>query len=109
MKRERPHRRTWQDAPTSSFRRAGANLVTSLTLGLAYERPEPFVRPVFATGVMPIAVAAACGVYQVSDIERLPRRKPRIPRFLVDRMREVERAYLRGNADAGSLDLADIR
>jgi acetyl esterase len=86
---------------------AGANLVTSLALTLAYERPEPFAREAFATGVVPQAVLPACGVFQVSDIQRLKRRKPGMSKFIADRLHEVERAYLGPGPHAHSLDLAD--
>lgn len=86
---------------------AGANLVTSLAVSLSYERPEPFAKLAFDTGVSPRAVLPACGVFQVSDIERLKRRKPSMSAFIADRLREVEHAYLgRGPWDC-SLDLAD--
>jgi acetyl esterase len=89
---------------------AGANLVASLAVALAYERDEPFARQAFATGVVPRAVVPACGVFQVSDMERLRRRKPRMSSFIADRLTEVELAYLgseRSRSRAGSLDLAD--
>lgn len=86
---------------------AGANLVTSLAVALAYERPEPFAREAFATGISPRAVLPACGVFQVTDILRLKRRKPRMSSFIVDRLLEVEHAYLGSGPHAGPLDLAD--
>lgn len=86
---------------------AGANLVTSLALSLAYERREPFARAAFATGVVPKAVAAACGVFQVSDIDRIGRRKPTLSRTIVDYMRKMEREYLGRDPHGTLLDLAD--
>jgi acetyl esterase len=86
---------------------AGANLVTSLAVALAYERPEPWAKEAFATGVVPKAVVPACGVFQVSDMERLRRRKPRMSSFIADRLAEVEHAYLGRAPYAASLDLAD--
>ncbi len=85
---------------------AGANLATSLALTLAYEREEPFARETFALGVVPKAVVPACGVFQVSDMERLRRRKPGMSPFIADRLAEVEAAYL-GGAGTHSRDLAD--
>ncbi len=85
---------------------AGANLVTSLAVALAYEREEPFARAAFRTGVVPSAVVPACGVFQVTDLQRLARRKPHMSSFVADRLMEVERAYLGGVRDV-SLDLAD--
>jgi acetyl esterase len=88
---------------------AGANLVTGLALATLYQREEPFARRVFDSGVVPRAVVPACGIFQVSDVARLVRRKPRISRFLADRLEEVETAYLgRDCARHGALlDFAD--
>lgn len=86
---------------------AGANLVTSLAVALAYEREEPFARAVFETGISPRAVVPACGVFQVTDIDRLRRRKPGMAPFVVDRLVQTERGYLGRGPHACSLDLAD--
>ena len=85
---------------------AGANLAASLAITLAYEREEPFAREAFATGVVPKAVVPACGVFQVSDMDRLRRRKPGMSAFIADRLVEVEAAYL-GGAGTSSRDLAN--
>jgi len=87
---------------------AGANLVTALTLAACYERPEPFARAVFETGVVPRAVVPACGIFQVSDVEARFARKP-LPAWLRDRIVEVTEAYLGGVAPehAHHFDLAD--
>lgn len=90
---------------------AGANLVAALTVAACYERPEPHARVVFDTGVVPRAVLPACGLFQVSDAARFRRRKPRLPRFIADRLEEVADAYLGprpfGSGQPGELDLAD--
>ncbi|HSO38556.1 MAG TPA: alpha/beta hydrolase [Labilithrix sp.] len=86
---------------------AGANLAASLAITLAYEREEPWARQAFATGVVPKAVVPACGVFQVSDMARLHRRKPGMSTFIADRLGEVESAYLGPAAPACSTDLAD--
>ena len=86
---------------------AGANLVTSLALALAYERPEAFAKTAWDTGVVPRAVVPACGVFQVSDLERLRRRKPKMSAFIADRLAEVEAAYLGAGPWPCALDLAD--
>ena len=86
---------------------AGANLVTSLAAALAYEREEPFARAAYATGVVPKAVVPACGVFQVSDMDRLRRRKPEMSKFIADRLAEVEAAYLGPDPSTCSRDLAD--
>lgn len=86
---------------------AGANLAASLAITLAYEREEPFARAAYATGVVPKAVVPACGVFQVSDLERLKRRKPGMSTFIADRLAEVESAYLGADPSSCSRDLAD--
>ncbi len=86
---------------------AGANLVASLAAMLAYERDEPFAKRAFATGVVPKAVVPACGVFQVSDLARLKRRKPRMSPFIADRLAEVESAYLGEGPWDHPLDLAN--
>jgi acetyl esterase len=89
---------------------AGANLAVVLSTILCWNRAEPFAAATFKQGAAPLAVAAACGVYQVSDIERLQRRKPKMARFVVDRLTEVEHAYLGPDAPKPGnpiLDLAD--
>jgi acetyl esterase len=84
---------------------AGANLVTALAAATCYERPEGFARRVFDAGVVPRAVVAACGIFQVTDTLRY-RRDHALPWWIADRMEEVTDAYLDGSA-AESFDLAD--
>ncbi|MGM0555807.1 MAG: alpha/beta hydrolase [Myxococcota bacterium] len=87
---------------------AGANLVTSLTLAAHYERPEPWADRVFQTGQTPTAVAPACGIFQVSDVDRLWRRRE-LSWFVRDRLHEISTAYLPGGGDPDdpAYDLAD--
>jgi len=87
---------------------AGANLVTALAVAACWPRPEPFARAVFESGVVPRAVLPACGILQVSDVERFARRKKLHP-FVSDRLREVRDAYLHGFTPSRpeDLDLAD--
>jgi acetyl esterase len=84
---------------------AGANLATSLALATSYARPEAWARRVFESEVRPSAVLPACGMLQVSDIDRFTR-KGTLTRFVYDRLREVEDAYLPSTARA-EYDLAD--
>jgi acetyl esterase len=88
---------------------AGANLVTALTLCTCFERPEPYAQRVFDLGRVPLAVMPYCGVFQVSDLARLARRRPDMSTFIVDRLVEVGKAYVGDHpAEYGSqLDLAD--
>jgi acetyl esterase len=84
---------------------AGANLVTGLTISATFERSEPFARRVFEVGVVPRATLAACGIFQVSDTARLVRGR-KVSAVIVDRLEEVEQAYLPRDASV-PLDLAD--
>jgi acetyl esterase len=86
---------------------AGANLVTSLAIATSWRRPEPFARALFDEGIRPRAVVAACGMHEVSNLERFHRRG--LPAVLLDRVEEVRQAYLDGaQADApGGFELAD--
>lgn len=88
---------------------AGANLATSLTLATVYERDEPHARAVFATGVVPRAAAPACGIFQVSDTKRFGPDYG-ASRFVVDQLRDLERAYLGRDpkAHGAMLDFADV-
>lgn len=72
---------------------AGANLVASLAIETSYRRPEPFARAVFDRGVQPKAVMAACGIFQVSDIERLLPRTRSLP-LVADWLVDMRNAYL---------------
>jgi acetyl esterase len=86
---------------------AGGNLVTALAVASSYARPERWARRIFEMTPGPAAVVAACGILQVSDVDRFRRRE--LPAFLFDRIDEVREAYL-GHPVAdpsGGLDLAD--
>lgn len=90
---------------------AGANLAVSAALCATHRRPEPFARALFDTGIAPLAVAAACGIYQVSDPERFVRRRE-LPTWLYDRILEtcvgyVPDALLRLGVGDDHLALAD--
>jgi acetyl esterase len=86
---------------------AGANLATSLAVATAWPRPEPFAKKVWDMGILPRAVIPACGILQVTDVDRFMRRK-RLSAFLADRLREVEEAYLPPTHPRGpARDLAD--
>jgi acetyl esterase len=84
---------------------AGGNLVTSLASTACFERPEPYARKVFDTGIVPRAVVAACGLLQVSDPDRFARRR-KLSSYMADRIREVSEAYL-GEAAGPDYGLAD--
>ncbi len=90
---------------------AGGNLATSLTIASTFERPEPFARAVFETGVVPKAVVPACAFLEVSRPERFANLYGgKLSGFLHDRILEASSAYLRGVPHAAgdpALDLAD--
>ena len=88
---------------------AGANLVTSLALACCYERDEPFARRVFDAGIVPRAVLPACGIFQVSDVQRFARRKRGLPAASsLDRLEEVARRLPRApRRRTAVLELAD--
>lgn len=87
---------------------AGANLVTSLAIETSYLRPEPWAREVFDRGVQPSAVMAACGIYQVSGVERLMDQVP-VPRLVGDWLLEMRDGYLGGtyHETTSDIELAD--
>lgn len=74
---------------------AGANLAAAVTAATCFERPEPWTHAAFATGQVPAACLAQCGILQVSDTQRYGRRG-RLPVWILDRLYEVEEAYLHG-------------
>ncbi len=49
---------------------AGGNLSLALTCASCYELPEMWARSYFSEGIVPIAAMPACGILQVSDVER---------------------------------------
>lgn len=84
---------------------AGANLVTGLALSCSYDLPEAASRRVKACGVQPVAVIAACGMMQVSDVQRFARKAP-VSSFVMGRMEKISSSYLPVNRDS-ELGLAD--
>lgn len=89
---------------------AGANLAVSLTLATTYPRNEPFARAVYQTAIVPVATLPACGIFQVSDIQRFRRGRPDVSRFVQDHLDSVEHSYLGANpaSHGESLDFADV-
>lgn len=83
---------------------AGANLSMGLTLATTMKRDESFARDVYGTNVVPRAVVAACGIYEVSRPERFNHHHV----FFRDRLEEVTDAYLGGvRVPERLLDFAD--
>jgi acetyl esterase len=86
---------------------AGANLVTSLAIATSWERPEPYARLAWETGLRASAVVPACGMLQVTRPERLFAKRKLSP-FLQDRINEVSRAYVGAHEASGAdVELAD--
>ena len=79
---------------------AGANLTCVVGVAAAWRRPEPWAQAVFDAGVRPQALLPACGILQVSDIDRIQRRRPDVSGFVLDRLREVSTGYLPGGSGA---------
>jgi acetyl esterase len=85
---------------------AGANLAMALTVACCYPREEPWARAVFDAGVVPKAVAPACGLFQVSDTERY-KRAGLTNRFTQAVLSDCEDCYLPEEAQRASPGLAD--
>lgn len=85
---------------------AGANLVTALAVATCWRRPEPYARAVFDAGVVPRAVLPACGLLQVTDPDRLARRRP-LSVFVTDQIRTCAIDYLPKGAAPEHVALAD--
>ncbi len=92
---------------------AGGGLTTSLALALSSRREEPWAAAVFDTGLVAEVALPACPLLQVSDMGRFARRREAkgksMPRFLQDRLQEIERGYLGSvvASDDRALELAN--
>jgi acetyl esterase len=83
---------------------AGANLVTALTVAACFERPEPWARRVYDTGVTPAATIPFCGMLEVSNPERFVRRR-RMPQWVGNLIHVVSEAYLPGAPEPGLVEV----
>jgi len=86
---------------------AGGNLATSLAITACFRRDEDFARAVFDRGVVPSAVLPACGLLQVTNADRFPKKWPHVSRAAHDQIAVIEREYLRGDLPERARDLAD--
>ena len=84
---------------------AGANLLLGLTLGTCWDREEPLSQRVQATGLVPRAIAPACGMLQVTGTERFA--DAGVPQWILDRMAQVSMSYLGPGRATGDVPLAD--
>ncbi len=82
---------------------AGGNLVSCLAIATSWRRPEPWAQPVFDAGIRLRGVIAAYGALQVTDPQRLIRRKPGMPWLIQQVILDLPETYLRGSP---TLDLA---
>lgn len=91
------HAREWGGDPTRIIfagESAGANLITSLACCIAYERDEPYARMVRDLNVEPLAVLAACGIFEVTQARsRYQERFGKMNWFFEDRYSEIEEGY----------------
>jgi acetyl esterase len=85
---------------------AGANLAMALTIACCYQRPEDWAREVYEAGVVPRAIAPACGLFQVSDPERY-RRAGLSNRFSQSILNDCEDCYLPEAQQRAEPGLAD--
>lgn len=87
---------------------AGGNLVTALTLAACQERPEPWARRVFETGVVPRASLPFCAFLEVSRPERFSQRR-KLPFWIDGMLRDASTSYLHGHPmePVPHLELAD--
>ncbi len=82
---------------------AGANLVTALTLATCFERPEPWARLAYDTGISPAVTIPFCGLLEVSNPERFAERRP-MPLWLSSIINHCSDAYLRDVAHTSDVD-----
>ncbi len=80
---------------------AVANLATALTVACCIRRPEPFAARIHGLGQVPAAAIPMCGLLQVTDVERLARRR-KLGRFVADRLVDAAQCYL-PSGESGTL------
>ena len=73
---------------------AGANLILALSLMMSHPFEQPWAREVFELGVTPRAVLPACGILQVTDIERLRSGQRLRDAVVMPQVREAASGYL---------------
>jgi acetyl esterase len=85
---------------------AGANLTMALTVACCYPRPEAWARAVYDAGVVPRVVVPACGLFQVSDVQRY-QRAGLTNRFSQSVLDDCEDCYLPEEEQRANPGLAD--
>lgn len=92
---------------------AGANLVLATTLATIHARPEPWANVLYERGRVPDAVLPACGILQVTNIDRFAQGDSTPSAFVMSRIVGVGRSYIGSAAhrsrapEPGPLDFAD--
>jgi acetyl esterase len=87
---------------------AGGNLVTALTAATTHRLDHGPARELFELAPTLSAVLPACGVLQVTDVERFKRNKPHLPDSIARQLVAMRRSYLgRGAHPVDRLYLAD--
>lgn len=84
---------------------AGGNIVSSMAIAMASERPEPWAKAVYDTGAVAQAVLPACGIFEVSNPERFAHLG--LPKLIFDRIVEVSHGYLPDTIPVERRTLAD--
>lgn len=85
---------------------AGANLAAVVAVAAAWERPEPWARAVFDATAHPRVALPACGILQVTDTDRLARRRS-LGGPVRAVLANVEEGYLPDDREGVDLSLAD--
>lgn len=86
---------------------AGAHLTTGLTLATCYPEIEPWTKPLWEAEIQFQAALPICGILQVSDVERIIRRKPQMSNFVAERLLGVPYAYIPRGAELSEHPLID--
>lgn len=73
---------------------AGANLVTAAAIAMTTRRDENWARELFDMGVAPAAIIPACGILQLSDVDRHRGDAPSMPSVVFNEIAQASRAYL---------------
>jgi acetyl esterase len=85
---------------------AGANMVLALAIASSFERPEPFASEMLQCAVRPAAVAPACGLFQVTDVQRFERRRS-LPWWIREYLASIPEACIDDAARASAPSLLD--
>lgn len=86
---------------------AGANLILSMMIAGAWQRPEPYAQRIYERNPQPKVVLPACGMLQVSQAERYLAQEG-LPAWVRSRIKSVCESYLPDSTgDSDRFALAD--